>query len=477
MGQEAHPKQLKKTLTLTDAIMVGVGSMIGSGIFIVSADMTRQMGGIGWVILVWALTGILCIVAALSYGELAAMYPKAGGQYVYLREAYGPMIGFLYGWTFFTVIETGTIAAVGVGFAKFTAYLFPIFSEKNYLLDIGSFRLSAAQLLAIAMIMFLTYVNARSMQSGRWIQLIFTFTKIASLAALILFGILLGAKADVWSTNWANAWQSGKWLSDTHQFVASDGALTTILVAMAVAAVGSVFSMDAWNSAAALAAEVKNPQRNVPLALVMAVSLVTILFVSTNLMYVSTMSAEGIAFAKDDRVGIAAARTFLGDEGVMLIAVMLMISTFGCNNGLIMSGARVYYSMAKDGLFFPKAAELNSRSVPGYALWAQGIWASFLCLTGRYGDLLDFVVFTVLLFYVITIIGVFILRHKQPHAERPYRAIGYPLLPALYILAGTAVCATLLVHKPNYSWPGLGLVLLGIPIYYWLRGHFRPIPD
>jgi basic amino acid/polyamine antiporter, APA family len=467
--------QLQRTLGLTDAIMIGAGSMIGSGIFIVSADMIRNVGGVGIVIAIWVITGLLCIIAALTYGELAGMYPKAGGQYVYLREAYGPLVGFLYGWAFFIAIQTGTIAAVGVGFSKFAAYLFPALSEKNILFDLGFFRLSAAQVVSIVMIMVLTAINARSMQSGRWIQLIFTFTKLGSLAALIIFGFLLGTNPEVWQANWAAAWQPGKWMADTRQFVPMEGGWTALLIAMAVASVGSLFSMEAWNGAASLAGEIKNPRRNVPLGLFLGVLVVMVLFVSTNIMYSASLTAQDIAFAKDDRVGIAAARTFLGEGGVGLIAFMIMVSTFGCNNGLIMAGARVYYSMAKDGLFFPKAAQLNSHAVPGYALWAQGIWASVLCLSGRYGDLLDFVVFTVLLFYVLTIAGVFILRRKYPDAERPYRALGYPILPALYMLIGSSISVVLLFYKPNYSWPGLMLVLLGVPLYYLLRKQLRPV--
>jgi basic amino acid/polyamine antiporter, APA family len=465
-AMSTQESQFKQSLTLTDATMLVMGSMIGSGVFIVSADILQNVGSVGLLMVVWLLSGLLTLTAAVSYGELAGMYPKAGGQYVYLREAFGPMVAFLYGWAFFAVIQTGTIAAVGVGFAKFTAYLVPSLGETNYLLDWGSFRISAGQLVAIVLICLLTWINSRGIQNGRWIQLVFTFTKIAALALLLILGFSVGFDGDIWAKNWgAGAWDFGTWNKDSLAYAAGSG---SVLVAIAVASVGSLFSMDAWNNVTFVAGEIRRPERNIGLSLLLGTLAVTVIFLLCNLMYTATLSAEGIAFAKDGRVGIAAGRAFLGDTGVLAIAVMLMVSTFGCNNGIILSGARVYYSMAKDGLFFRSAARLNEQGVPAYALWAQCLWACLLCLTGRYGDLLDYVVFAVLIFYVLTIAGIFVLRRRQPDLARPYRAFGYPILPALYIVVASAICVILLVYKPWYSWPGLGLVLLGVPLYFWL---------
>ncbi len=473
MENNQSDNTLQRSLGLTDGVMLVMGSMIGSGVFIVSADITRTVGGAGWLLAVWGLAGLLTLIAAVSYGELAGMYPKAGGQYVYLREAYGPLVGFLYGWAFFAVIHTGTIAAVGVGFAKFAAYILPVLSEKNYLLDLGAFKLSAGQLVSITLITFLTYINSKGIENGRWIQLIFTFTKIATVAGLIILGLTWGFNANIWKANWGSyAWNLGQWTQDPTNgfsvFTHSDSGILSIIVAISVASVGALFSMDSWNSVTSVAGEMRNPKRNIGLSLVIGTLSVTAIFILCNIMYTATLNMEDIAFAKDDRVGTAVGRAFLGDGGVIAVAIMLMISTFGCNNGLVLSGARVYYTMAQDGLFFKKAAELNRSNVPGYALWAQCIWASILCLTGRYGDLLDYVVFTVLLFYILTIAGIFVLRAKQPEIERPYRAFGYPVLPALYILLASGICLCLLIYKPQYSWPGLGIVIMGIPLYYWL---------
>jgi APA family basic amino acid/polyamine antiporter len=470
-NSEQNNNQLQRSLGLTDGAMLVIGSMIGSGIFIVSADIMRHVGSPGWLLVVWGMTGIMTLIAAVSYGELAGMYPQAGGQYVYLREAYGPLTGFLYGWAFFSVIQTGTIAAVGVGFAKFTAYLIPAFSEKNYLMDLGWFKLSAAQLLSVAMVFLLTWINSRGVQNGRWIQLIFTVTKIASLGILVILGLSIGLNPEVWSQSWGeHAWRFGSWSQENgiNVFTIGEEGLMPLLIAIAVASVGSIFSMDAWNGITFVAGEMRNPQRNIGLGLLIGTLTVTVIFLLTNMMYTATLLPEQIAFAKDDRVGIAAAVAFLGPASVSAIALMLMVSTFGCNNGLILSGARVYYTMAKDGVFFKKAAVLNKNNVPGYALWAQGLWAAGLCLTGRYGDLLDYVIFTVLIFYILTIAAIFVLRVRQPELPRPYRAFGYPVLPVLYIALALFICVVLLIYKPLYSWPGLGIVLLGVPMYYWM---------
>lgn len=454
----------RPSMNLLDATMIVVGSMIGSGIFIVSADMIRNVGSAGWLIMVWVITGFMTISAALSYGELGAMYSKAGGQYVYLNKAYNPLIAFLYGWSFFTVIQTATIAAVGVAFAKFTAYILPVFSEDDVLFNFGFFIVTPAQVLAISIIVLLTFINSRGIKNGKIIQTTFTLTKILSLIGLIVAGIFV-ASPEVFKSNWQNAW--------TIQHLNMDGSFeqyTAVASAGAVAAamVGSIFSSDSWNNVTFIAGEIRNPQRNIGLSLFIGTLLVTIIYVSTNLVYTGVLQLQDLAFAKKDRVGVAASEIIFGQAGTGIIAVMIMVSTFGCNNGLILSGARVYYSMAQDGLFFKKAGNLNRFSVPSYGLWLQCIVACVWCLSGKYGDLLDMISFVVVLFYILTIAGIFILRKKQPHIPRPYKAIGYPLLPLLYILMGTAFCTLLFVYKPKFTWPGLLIGLMGIPVYYLL---------
>jgi len=456
--------QFHRSLRLLDGTMLVAGSMIGSGIFIVSADIARNVGSSGYLLLVWLLSGLMTIIGALAYGELSAMYPKAGGQYVYLRESWGKLPAFLYGWAFFAVIETGTIAAVGVGFSKFAAYIWPVLSEKNVILELGSFKLSVAQLVSIAVIVLLTFVNSRGVEGGKWVQTIFTLAKIAALAALVVFGALLGAKADVWNANWANAWAP----------VSTSSAIALgVLPAIGVSMVGSLFSSDAWNSVTFIAGEIQNPKRNVGLSLFLGTAIVSLLYVLANVMYLAVIPLDGIAHAENDRVAVVAAQLAFGPVGTTLMAVLIMVSTFGCVNGLVLAGARVYYTMAQDGLFFRPAGQLNSKGVPGWGLWAQCAWASALCLSGKYGDLLDYVIFVVLLFYILTIAGLFRLRVTQPNAERPYRAFGYPILPALYIVLALATSVALLIWKPIYTWPGLGIVLLGVPIYYVLNSR-RP---
>jgi len=454
----------KPSLRLFDATMIVSGSMIGSGIFIVSADITRNVGSAGWLIVVWLLTGFMTLTAALSYGELSAMFPRAGGQYVYLKEAYNPLVGFLYGWSFFAVIQTGTIAAVGVAFSKFAGYFFPALDVKdeNILFEIGFFKLYPAQLVSILMIMFLTWSNTKGVRGGKWVQNIFTSTKLLSLFGLIIAGIIF-FKQDVWSANWAGAFEMKK-LSDSGGVQEIIGA--GVLGAIAASMVGSIFSADAWNNVTFIAGEIKNPKRNIGLSLFLGTFIVTIIYVCANLMYVAVLPMHDIAFAPQERVAVAAANSMFGNMGTYVIAVMIMISTFGCNNGLILAGARVYYSMAKDELFFKKAGNLNKHSVPAWALWAQCVVASLLCLSGRYGDLLNMISFVVVIFYVLTIYGIFILRKKMPDADRPYKAFGYPLLPAIYILMGLAFCILLIIYKQGYTWPGLIIAALGIPIYY-----------
>ncbi|QXV67174.1 amino acid permease [Mucilaginibacter sp. 21P] len=468
-NSSSSSSKMKHELSLLDGTMLVAGSMIGSGIFIVSADIIRNVGSSGWLIAVWIITGFMTLTAALSYGELSAMFPKAGGQYVYLKESYNKLIAFLYGWSFFAVIQTGTIAAVGVAFSKFTAYLIPAVSEDNILVSIGSLKISAAQIVSIVLIFFLTFINTKGVKGGKLIQTTFTLTKLLSLFGLIGFGFL-AFKGDIWQANWANAW-------DLHN-LNKDGSVTaltlsTALGAIAAAMVGSIFSSDAWNSVTFVAGEMKNPKRDVALSMMLGTLIVTIIYVSANVVYTGVLSLHDIATADKDRVAVAASHVIFGNIGTYVIALMIMISTFGCNNGLILSGARVYYTMAKDGLFFKKTAELNKNAVPEFGLWIQAIVASVLCLSGKYGDLLDMISFVVVVFYVLTIIGIYILRVKRPDAERPYKAIGYPVLPAIYILMGVAFCILLCVYKSDYVKYGLGIVLIGIPIYYISKRNIK----
>lgn len=462
----AESTSFKPSLGLVDATMLVAGSMIGSGIFIVSADITRNTGSVGWLMFVWVITGFMTLTAALSYGELSAMFPKAGGQYVYLKEAYNPLISFLYGWSFFTVIQTATIAAVAVAFAKFTAYLIPAISEDIVAIDLGFLQISPAQLLSIVVIVLLTYINTKGVNGGKVIQTTFTLTKLLSLLGLIIFGLLF-VKPEIWAANWdaGTMW-------DLHK-LNIDGSIesyTTIAAFGAIAAsmVGSIFSSDSWNNVTFIAGEIKNPQRNIGLSLALGTIIVTIIYLLTNVMYTGVLSLQDIAASDKDRVGVTASQVIFGSSGTIIIAVMIMISTFGCNNGLIMSGARVYYSMAKDGLFFKKVGVLNKNSVPEFGLWIQCIIASLWALSGKYGNLLDMISFVVVVFYMLTIVGIFILRKQRPEAPRPYKAFGYPFLPIVYILMGLSFCILLIIYKPEYTWPGLIIVLLGIPVYYMI---------
>lgn len=473
MKETEAPVKLKHELGLLDGTMLVAGSMIGSGIFIVSADITRNVGSTGWLIFVWLLTGFMTLTAAVSYGELSAMYPKAGGQYVYLKEAYNKFIAFLYGWSFFAVIQTGTIAAVGVAFSKFTAYLIPAVSETNILYStmIGSlhFTISAAQLVSIVVILLLTYINTKGVKNGKLIQNVFTLTKLLSLFGLIVFGLIM-LKGDIWHANWAKAWDLHK-LNPDGSF--SSYTMAAALGAIAASMVGSIFSSDSWNNVTFIAGEMSNPKRNIGLSLFLGTLIVTIIYVSANIMYTGVLSLHDIATADRDRVAIAASHSIFGNIGTYVIAVMIMISTFGCNNGLIMAGARVYYTMAKDGLFFKKTGTLNKFAVPEFGLWIQAALACVLCLSGRYGDLLDMISLVVVIFYILTIAGIYILRIKQPDAERPYKAFGYPVLPAIYIILGLAFCILLLIYKPEYSRGGLYIVLAGIPIYFIAKKYLK----
>jgi APA family basic amino acid/polyamine antiporter len=463
--------EAKKTLGLWDSTMIVSGSMIGSGIFIVSSDMARQMYSPFWLLTIWIITGVITLSAALCYGELSGLFPKAGGQYVYLREAYNKLIGFLYGWSMFAVIQTGTIAAVGVAFSKFTGYFFPVFdmSPGNIIgtFDLGFFvlKLYPAQLLAIGTIVLLSWFNTRGVNGGKILQNIFTGTKLLALFGLLIIGFLIGFDGEVWTQNWSLGTEAISIANKDGIDVLTPLALSAIVGAIAASMVGSVFSSDAWNNITFIASEVRNPEKNIGRALLIGTLLVTGIYVLTNVMYIGVLPMHDIAFASQDRVGVAAAQSILGSNGTYVLAALIMISTFGCNNGLIFSGARVYYTMAKDGLFFSKAGQLNKNGVPAWAIWAQCIWASALCLSGKYGDLLDYVVFVVMIFYILTIAGVIILRIKRPDLERTYKTPLYPILPIVYLLLATSFCVALLIYKPQFTWPGLIIVLLGLPVY------------
>lgn len=456
----------KPSLGLLDATMIVAGSMIGSGIFIVSADITRNVGSAGWLIAVWLITGFMTLTAALSYGELSAMFPKAGGQYVYLKEAYNPLAGFLYGWSFFAVIQTATIAAVGVAFSKFAGYFIPALelNDNNVLFQILGLKIYTAQIVSILLIVLLTWINTGGIKSGKIIQTVFTVVKLLSLFGLIIFGFLIAAKTEIWNANWQDAW--GMKTRNADGSILGGVAGSAVLGAIAASMVGSIFSSDAWNNITFIAGEVRNPKRNIGLSLFFGTLIVTLIYVAANLMYISVLPLSDIASAPQDRVAVSASKAIFGNIGTYVIAIMIMISTFGCNNGLILAGARVYYTMAKDGLFFKKTGTLNKNNVPEFALWIQCLVASILCLSGKYGDLLDMISFVVVLFYALTIAGIFILRKKMPNAERPYKAFGYPILPAIYIMMAIVFCVLLIFYKPTYAGWGLSIVLAGIPIYY-----------
>lgn len=469
--------EFHRSLSLLDGALLVIGSMIGSGIFIVSADITRNVGSAGWLVVVWLISGFITLSAALSYGELSGMFPKAGGQYIYLRESFGKLYGFLYGWAFFAVIQTGTIAAVGVAFGKFTGYLIPSLGEDNILYGpvqlgfISNFKITAAQLTGLGTIILLTYLNTLGVKSGKWIQFFFTFAKIVAMAALIIFGFIMVKDGGIWNMNWSDAWMAKTIGKDANVITHESLSAFELVVAICVAMVGALFSSDAWNNVTFIAGEIKRPERNIGLSLFIGTFVVTLLYVSMNLMYLNVLNMSEIAHAPSDRVALAAAQKIFGDagSGAIAIALLIMVSTFGCNNGLILSGARVYYTMAKDKLFLPAAGSLNDKGVPARALWMQCTWACLLCLSGQYGNLLDFIIFTVLLFYILTIAGIFKLRKSRPDMPRPYKAFGYPIIPLIYIILASFICIILLKYKPEYTWPGLIIVLIGIPIYYYLN--------
>ncbi|HTP86838.1 MAG TPA: amino acid permease [Bryobacteraceae bacterium] len=448
---------LIKGLGLLDSTTLVMGSMIGSGIFIVSADIARQVQSPGLLIMTWIVTAALTITAALSYGELAAAMPRAGGQYVYLREAFGPLSGFLYGWTLFTVIQTGTIAAVAVAFAKFTGVFFPAVSAHNYLFGSGRFGLTTQQLLAIAMLVLLTAVNTRGVRTGATVQNVFTIAKVGALLGLVAIGVLFGRNPTAIQDNFGGFWRNADWT------------MTTIRI-VGVAMVGALFSSDAWNNVTFTAGEIRNPKRDLPLSLALGVGIVSLLYLACNFIYLSVLPLASIASAPEDRVATAAASGILGPIAVKVMAAAIMVSTFGCMNGMILAGARVYYAMALDGLFFKPVAKLDPvHHTPVISLVVQCVWACLLTLTGTYSDLLDYVIFAVLLFYMLTIAGLFVLRRTRPEMPRPYRAFGYPVLPLLYIVVAGAIEILLLLYKPKYTWPGLIVVVLGVPVYFVSR--------
>jgi APA family basic amino acid/polyamine antiporter len=495
-----------RAIGLFDGTMIVVGSMIGSGIFIVAANISRQTGSAGGLLLTWILTGLLTISAALSYGELAALFPHAGGQYVYLREAYSPLWGFLYGWTLFLVIQTGTIAAVAVGFARYLGVLLPSVSPTAWIVHpiaLGSkyaISLSVQQLVGVLMIVFLTFINTLGVRLGKLIQNVFTSAKTLSLVGLIFLGIFVGKNAGALTENFSHFWAirnaqpiepGANFLRNLVPTITAASGAFGLLVALGVAQVGSLFSSDAWNNIGFTAAEVKNPKRDVALSMAFGTIIVITLYCLANLAYLCTLPLVQIQTAPDDRVASAALNAIFGPTGAMIMAVAIVISTFGCNNGLILAGARVSYAMAKDGLFFKSTGALNKKGVPGTALAYQGIWIAILILLrtrhvdaagavtygNLYSDLLDYVVFAALLFYVLTIIGIFVLRAKRPNAERPYRAFGYPFIPILYVLVSVAIMLVLLLYQTQTAGTGLVIVLIGLPVYWlWVWWSRRNTP-
>ena len=474
MSQEKQ--HLKRSLGLLDATSLVAGSMIGSGIFLVTAAMARDVGSAAWILVIWLVTGLLTMSAALSYGELAGMMPNAGGQYVYIQRAYGKLISFLYGWTVFTVIQTGTIAAVAVAFSNYTAVFFPILENK--ILTIGeSFSFTNKQVLAMFIIVLLTYINTKGLRSGKIIQVVFTSAKLIALFALITLGIYIGFHTNTFADNFSSMWEAKKTVLE------EDGTLTitklsgiALIGAMGATIINSLFSSDAWNNVTFIAAEIKDPKKNIPRSLFLGTLIVTIIYILANIAYLAllplngspdgTVVQNGIMFASQDRVGAAAASIIMGNVGVLLMAGLIMVSTFGCNIGLILSGGRLFYAMAKDGLFFKRAGELNNYDVPEKALWFQCLWACILCISGKYGDLLTYATFASLLFYILTIGGLFILRKREPDTERPYKAFGYPFVPILYMIITGLICVDLLIYDTRNTGLGLFIVALGVPVYY-----------
>lgn len=470
--------ELKRSLGLIDATSLVAGSMIGSGIFIVTSAMARDIGSAAWLLIIWIVTGLITVAAALSYGELAGMMPNAGGQFVYIQRAYGRLVSFLYGWTVFTVIQTGVIAAIAVTFANYAAIFFPVLDKTLFTIG-GNFIISYQKILAVFSIVLLTFINTKGVESGKRVQLVFTSAKLIALFALILLGLYVGLQTSVLSDNFTNMWEASKTV------VNADGTITVtklagmaLLGAAGATIINSLFSSDAWNNVTFIAGEIKEPKKNIPRSLFLGTLIVTVIYVLANLAYlallpmqgapgVANISSSGIMFASNDRVGAAAASMIMGNIGVFVMAGLIMVSTFGCNSGLILSGGRLFFAMAKDGLFFKQATQLNKNQVPAKALWVQCIWACVLCISGKFGDLLTYATFASLLFYILTILGVFILRKKEPNTPRPYKAFGYPVIPALYIVVTILICMTLLIYDTFNTGLGLFIVALGIPVYYF----------
>ncbi|GAB4141286.1 MAG: amino acid permease [Bacteroidia bacterium] len=475
-------RELKRTLGLADATSLVAGSMIGSGIFIVSSSMALDLGSAGWLLLAWLLTGAITMTAALSYGELAGMMPHAGGQYVYIRRAWGKLVAFLYGWSVFAVIQTGVIAAVAMAFANYTSELLPVFSMKNILLQIGAFKISAGQLLAVASIIFLTWLNSRGVRGGALVQRFFTSAKLLALFALIVLGIIVGVQTDVFSSNMDGLWDATRTFKSGTDEVWTTESLSgfALMSVFGMTMINSLFSSDAWNNVTYIAGEIRDPQKNIPRSLILGTTIVTVLYILANVAYIALLPlkgnpegndviSRGMQFAESGRVGTAAATMIFGNVATIFMAVLIMISTFGCNNGLILSGARLYFAMSQDGLFFRKASALNKNSVPEFGLWIQCVWAGLLCFSGTYNDLLTYSTFASLLFYIVTIAGLFRLRSIEPETPRPYKALGYPLLPALYILAAAAICLDLLFMDAGNSVGGLIIVAVGFPLFILQR--------
>jgi APA family basic amino acid/polyamine antiporter len=470
MENQQEINSSKRKLGLFDGVMLVMGSMIGSGIFIVSSDIMRNLGSGYWLIVVWVITAVMTVAAAISYGELSSMFPKAGGQYTYLKEIFGRMMGFLYGWGLFAVIQTGTIAAVAVAFGKFTAYLIPALNDAAPIFQSGSYKITWIQILAMIVILLLTYINTKGVEGGKLLQNIFTGSKIVALIGLILLGFVL-VKSNFWADNMSFGWNAFKNLSTdgSGNFLKSGWESISgmaIMGGIAAAMVGSVFSSVAWENVTFVSGEIENPKKNVVRSMVLGTSAVMVLYLLVNFVYLNALDRDAIAFAANDRVAVAASEEIFGSGvGTYVIAILVMISTFGCVNGIVLAGARVFQTMAQDGMFFKAAIQNNKNGVPEKSLWMQGIWASVLCLSGQYGNLLDMISFVIVLFYMITVFGVIYLRFKKPNLERPYKTWLYPITPMVYLLIGSAFCLLLLIYKQQYTWPGLIIVLLGLPIY------------
>jgi len=459
-----------------------VGSMIGSGIFIVSADMSRTLGSPGWMLLAWLITGLMTMFAAMAYGELASMMPKAGGQYIYLREAYNPLTGFLYGWTLFTVIQTGSVAAIAMAFSKFSGVIIPWISEENILLQLGPLKISTVHLVAVLSLVLLTWINTRGIKAGKIVQNTFTITKVLVLILFLLIGFFI-AKSSGWVANTSYFWEAASLNPETGAATPLSG--MAFIAAMGSAMVGALFTYDAWYNITYNSAEVINPKRTIPLSLIFGTLLAAVIFFLCNLVYVKVLPLrgipgaesvldQGIAFATNDRIGTAAMSGIFGEYAAIIMAAFIIISTFGCNNGLILSGARVYYAMAENQLFFKKIGNLNKKGVPANGLIIQCVWACLLCLSGSFSQLLDYVVFAVLIFYALTVAGVFRLRRKWPDEERTYKATGYPVIPAICVILSVLIMVILLIYKPEFTWPGLIIVVLGIPVYYiWKKKKIK----